>query len=340
MTQRQATAPEAHDPLLGTVLADRYVVENVIARGGTSVVYRALDRVTGEECALKLLPPGDLWAGKLRHELDGLLRVQSPHVVRVVDFGRLSDGSSYVAMEYSSGRSLSEVIRRSGPLRVSRALHIARQAARAMVVAHEAGVIHRDLKPENIYLTARPRDPDFVWILDFGLAKIPGGASMPAGTVAGTPRYMAPEQAEGREADARTDIYSLGVVLYEMLAGAPPFSSDTPVGWLAQHVCAEPPPLGSLHGLSQRVPPELDAVVLKCLAKSPDDRYPSMCQLLSALDGFDRAYEASRKDDPELEEVQPAPVSGTRLTSAIARLYRRLRPSDRRSAARDSQPGD
>jgi serine/threonine-protein kinase len=187
------------------------------------------------------------------------------------------------------------VLRAEGFVDVGRALHIGKQVARGMIAAHDADVIHRDLKPDNILLTQRGDDSDFVRLLDFGIAKIRHGDGHRAGAILGTPGYMSPEQAEGRDVDERTDVYSLGVVLYEMLSGNAPFTSRTAIGLLTQHICFEPRSMRSLPGMAQAVSEQLDAVVLKCLSKRVEDRYEGMRDLLQTLDELERAPSAPPK---------------------------------------------
>jgi serine/threonine protein kinase len=319
MTLRALSTPPTED-LVATTIAQRYRIESVIGRGGSSIVYLASDTLTGCRCALKILPPEEDGFDRLVNEVRAVLAVESPHVAETIDFGRLDDGSTYLAMEYLQGKTLSDVLRTDRFVEVGRALHIGKQIAQVMMAAHDASVIHRDLKPENIVLTRRGDDTDFVRLLDFGIAKIANGARGCTGAILGTPLYMSPEQAEGGNVDARADVYSLGVVLYEMLAGSAPFASNTTMGLLTQHLCVDPRPMTSLAEQPQSVPAELDAIVLKCLAKKPVDRYASMSELFARLDGF----------EPERKTAESAPVtacggtrpppSGPRLVAAVARF--------------------
>src|SRR5690606_24993107 len=193
---------------------------------------------------------------RFEREAMAAANIEHPNVAGATDFGRLPDGSVFLVLEYVQGRSLREELAR-GRMPVVRALHIARQIAAALCAAHGHGIVHRDLKPENVMLVERDGDPDFVKVLDFGVAKVPIGeipapGSSPisrAGMVFGTPEYMAPEQALGEAVDGRADLYALGAMLFEMLAGVRPFVSNTPVGILGQQL-SQPPPR-----FAERIPP-------------------------------------------------------------------------------------
>ena len=206
--------------------------------------------------------------------------------MEVSDVGRLPDGSSYIVMELLEGRSLGGAISEArGPLPLQRVLHIGAQIARALAAAHAANVIHRDLKPENVMLVPRGGDPEFVKVLDFGLAKIDGATGAPMtrqGAVFGTPHYMSPEQGLGVRVEPRTDVYSLGVLLYEMACGQCPFNGRNMNEIVRQHMVQPPVPLSAL-GAAVAVPPAFDALVLRCLAKRPDGR-PTMGEVAAELE--------------------------------------------------------
>jgi serine/threonine-protein kinase len=208
--------------------------------------------------------------------------IGNQHIVETFDFGRLSDGTAYLVMEYLEGRSLAEVIEGWAPLPLQRIVKIGLQLAEALNAAHLAGIVHRDLKPDNVFLCERDGEPDFVKILDFGIAKF--GVSQArltqAGAVFGTPAYMSPEQALGKETDGRTDVYALGVMLYEMACGKVPFEGENALSVLARHTTEEPEPL------SKRIPdvsPELEAIAHKCLHKDQTQRYETMGELAADL---------------------------------------------------------
>ncbi len=278
------------DPFLGTTIDGRYVLESVIGIGGMGIVYAGRHVLINKRVAIKVLR-ADMTRDKemldrFRREAQAASSIGHPHIVDVSDYGQLPDGAAYLVMEYLEGRSLAQEMRSKGPLPAGRIVHVARQVADALAAAHALDIVHRDLKPDNVHLVARGSDEDFVKILDFGIAKMAGpGADRltRAGTVFGTPHYMAPEQAAGTSVDHRTDIYSLGVILYEMVSGALPFDADNYMGILTQHMYKAP---ASLSTLDSAPPPGLEAIVLKALAKRPEHRYQSMSELIEDLDRF------------------------------------------------------
>ena len=281
-------APVETDPLVGQVIDGRYVIERVLGQGGMGLVYRARHAMLGKPSALKVLRPEvSRDAGvmeRFRREAQSASGIGSPHICDVSDFGTLPDGSTYFVMELLDGPSLTSVMERERPMGSERVTAIARQICDALGAAHAAGIVHRDLKPDNVHLVPRGADKDFVKVLDFGIAKVGSSADKKltqAGQVFGTPHYMSPEQCSGREVDHRTDIYALGVMLYEMACGQLPFDADTLMGVLTKHVYEHPVPP---HQLGAQVPPGLEAVILKCLAKNADERYGSMSALRADLD--------------------------------------------------------
>ena len=252
------------------ILAGRYRRGEVIGRGGMSTVYRAtdlaLDRIVAVKVAMDpLLERDPIYAARFKREARAAAAVNHPGVVTVFDAG--ADGPTrYIVMEYVEGRSLAEILRDTRPLEPARAARLAEQIADTLAAAHAAGIVHRDVKPGNVMVTAADR----VKVLDFGIARTSDSVTLTqTASVLGTAPYMAPEQAMGNPADARSDIYSLGCVLYEMLTGQPPFMADVPAAVLHQHVRVAPrPPIT----LNPAVPPALDALVLQMLAKDPRGR--------------------------------------------------------------------
>lgn len=274
------------DPLIGRVIDERYRVEKQIGEGGMGVVYLTTHAVLGKRIALKVLR-GDMAKDaevvqRFMQEAQSATSIGHANIIDISDFGKLPDGSVYFVMEYLDGASLSHFINAGGSIPVQTAVHIIRQIASALDAAHTRGIVHRDLKPDNVYLVKRGQDPHFVKVLDFGIAKV-GGASSKltrTGMIFGTPHYMSPEQASGQSVDSRTDIYALGVIMYEMFTGKVPFDGDTFMGILSKHMFEPPVPPSQLIGKRLGV---IEEVILKSLAKKPDERYATMAELIEHL---------------------------------------------------------
>jgi eukaryotic-like serine/threonine-protein kinase len=279
---------EIVDPRVGTVV-DRYRLLSKLGGGGMGAVYRAEHAHLGRPVALKLLHPHltsqrDV-VERFFREARSASEVASEHIVQVTDFGTAADGVNFLVMELLSGESLKEAMDRDRPFTIPRAMQIGIQIAEALSAAHKKGVVHRDLKPANIVLEKRPQNPDFVKVLDFGIAKLtergPGAATLTqTGVVMGTPAYMSPEQASGAKVDARADVYALGIILYEMLVGRPPFVGDVVTQVLLAHVTTMPAPPRTLR---PDLPVDLEALVLRCLAKHPAGRPASMEEVAATL---------------------------------------------------------
>ncbi|MEO6955086.1 MAG: serine/threonine-protein kinase [Polyangia bacterium] len=276
------------DPYIGTIVSERYRVLSKLGEGGMGVVYLAEHILIEKKVALKIL--GEDFARKsdlvarFMQEAKAASRIGHENIVDISDFGQTASGSVFFAMEHLEGSDLATAIRNDGPMPFARVLPIVQQISRALAAAHGKGIIHRDMKPENIFIITRNGQPDFVKILDFGIAKMsaldePNERLTRTGMIFGTPEYMSPEQARGDRPDHRVDIYALGCIIYEMLTGDVPFHAETFMGVLTKHMFETPEPLGA----HVPVPSDVEAVVMRALSKNRDERYQSMRELADAL---------------------------------------------------------
>jgi len=285
-----SVSEESGPPTLevGTVIAGRYRVLGKIGTGGMGVVYRAEHVHMRKVVALKVLHQEylkvDEVVARFEREAVAAARIEHPNVVAASDFGKLEDGSFYLVLEYVDGTSLRALIEKEGALPIPRTLSIARQTLLALGAAHAAGIVHRDLKPDNVMLVANPEGGDRAKVLDFGIARIAApDASRDTtkltrvGVVMGTVAYMSPEQATGQAVDERADLYSFGVMLYEMLAGVVPFDAELPSQVLARQLVEEPPPL------PPSTPPALARLVFDLMEKKPEDRPATAQEVLERL---------------------------------------------------------
>ncbi|MFO0620177.1 MAG: serine/threonine-protein kinase [Polyangia bacterium] len=282
--------------LVGTTVGGRYKVTSLLGEGGMGAVYLVEHILMRKRMALKVLnaelSKNREMVARFEREAMAAAHLEHPNVVAATDLGFTDDGALFLVLEFIDGKSLRDVLG-FGPLSAARVIHIARQIASALQRAHSVGIVHRDLKPENVMIMNRDGDPDFVKVLDFGLAKIRLEALVDDisqrsetltkyGTIFGTPAYMAPEQAAGGEVDGRTDLYALGAVMYELLTGWVPFDADDPSVILRQQILAPVPPMAQ-KAPSVKVPAALEAMVMKLLEKNPDNRHKDARQLLDAL---------------------------------------------------------
>jgi serine/threonine protein kinase len=276
------------DPLLGTTVEGRYQVLEVLGEGGTGRVYKVRHVALGRLFAMKILrrdlARDEALAARFIQEAQATARVRHPHIIEITDYGSLPEGTPFFVTELLVGQTLRGVIKDRGPLPLPHAVGILKQIAGAVGAAHAAGIVHRDLKPDNIFLVGDKGAAMDVRVVDFGAAKVVGASRMTRdGIVYGTPHYMSPEQASGQPVDHRSDIYSLGIIMYEMFTGRVPFEADTYMGVLTQHMFVQPVPPSRVVGAS----PELGAleqITLVCLAKGPEDRYASMQALSGQIE--------------------------------------------------------
>ncbi len=265
----------------------RYRLRRRLASGGMGDVWVAHHPGLKRDVAVKILRREVVSPDAIqRFELEARATAEllHPNTIRVFDYGATEDGLWYYVMELLEGETLQEHVDRLGPLPPARAVHIVGQAARALGEAHERGIVHRDVKPLNLFLTSLGGEHDFVKVLDFGIAKVMqdvGGSMTHTGLVLGTPSYMSPEVALGKPADARSDVYALGAVLYFLVTGAPPFAGAEGRALLAAHVHLSPAPPSE--GLGRALPPDLETLILRSLSKDPSERYASASEFALAL---------------------------------------------------------
>ncbi|MGH2724009.1 MAG: Stk1 family PASTA domain-containing Ser/Thr kinase [Actinomycetota bacterium] len=263
------------------VLGERYEIAGLLGQGGMAKVFKGTDKVLGRTVAVKVLSPqfadDNNFVARFRREAQAAAALNHPNIVGVFDTGSHED-IHYIVMEYVEGKTLRDVLRTEGPLLPERAIEIADSVALALGPAHRAGMVHRDIKPGNIMITADGQ----VKVMDFGIARTTTGDTLTqTAAVLGTASYLSPEQAQGEPVDPRSDIYSLGCVLYEMLTGRPPFSGDSPVAIAYKHVRDDPVPPSQLN---PDIPHALETVVMKCLAKNAANRYQSAEELREDLE--------------------------------------------------------
>jgi eukaryotic-like serine/threonine-protein kinase len=300
------------DTLIGTLFDGRYQVERKLGAGGMANVYLAEDQELGRRVAIKIL--NDRHAGdeqfveRFRREAKNAAALSHPNIVSIYDRGE-AEGTYYIAMEYLDGRSLKELIVQRGPAPITVSVEYARQILSALRFAHRHRIVHRDIKPHNVLVDAEGR----VKVTDFGIARAGASQMTEAGSIVGTAQYLSPEQARGTDVDQRSDVYSLGIVLYELLTGTLPFNGDTPVEIAMKHLStvAEPP-----SARRPEIPRDLDLIVMRALAKDPDDRYQDAEEMDADLERFLRGAAVSPVTEESATQVMRAPTGPVSATAA------------------------
>jgi serine/threonine protein kinase len=313
--------------MIGKVIRDTYRIYDEIGQGSVATVYLAKDLERNRMVALKIIHPElakeSPFARRFQREAKLLTKLDSPHIIRVLDYGSY-EGVDFIALEYMEGRTLSAILEEEGALEVEWALSLARQVAQGLAHADQAGVVHRDIRPANIMVAPS----GLAKIMDLGLARGADLSRLTATGVLGSPHYLSPEQAEGKEVDIRSDIYSLGVTLFEMLTGQRPYEADSTVDIVLKHLQE---PVLSLREFNEEIPGEVDELVKRCLAKAPEERFQTPGELIEAIDGALRGSEG--KTPPGMEAALVGQTLGQyRLVDRIGRggmatVYKAYQPS-------------
>jgi len=302
------------DTLIDRTFDSRYVIRRKLGSGGMADVYLAEDQELGRRVALKLLnarhAADEQFVERFRREAQSAAGLNHPNIVSIFDRGR-AEGTYYIAMEYLDGRTLKELLVRNGPTPVPIAIDYARQILGALSFAHRNGIVHRDIKPHNIVVGRDGR----LKVTDFGIARSGASQMTEAGSIVGTAQYLSPEQARGAPVDQRSDLYSLGIVLYEMLTGKVPFTGDTPVEIAMKHLSEVPDPPSKLR---PNVPHDLDAVIMRAIAKDPDQRYGSAEEMEADLARVARGVAVS----PQTEEAMTQVLAGVGASTAATMVTR------------------
>ncbi|WP_158542516.1 serine/threonine-protein kinase [Lujinxingia litoralis] len=309
-----------YEKLVGQTVADRYEIVSLMGFGGMGAVYEAIQRNMNRRIALKYIPSHNpVTAARFEREALTVSQLRHPNTVTVFDYGQTDDGFLYLTMEMLAGRTLTEAIKTEAPLSPQRAVHIASQICRSLAEAHRNGIVHRDVKPDNIFLIEVDGDPDVVKVLDFGIAKAVGGEDdvqlTGDGRIVGTPRYMSPEQILSQSVDHRSDIYSLGCIIFEMLCGEPPFQGPTTTALMISHAQDPPPPFAERLSESalDMIPLDLEHVVRRTMSKDPGARPQTTDELRDELEAALRLHQAN------LAAGLPSPTStGNHFAPAAA----------------------
>jgi eukaryotic-like serine/threonine-protein kinase len=318
--------PAESTTLIGFVLDDRYAIVREIGRGGMGVVYEAEHTELAKRVAIKVLldkyAQDDEAIVRFKREALAASRIGSPHIIDVSHIGTAPDGRPFVVMELLEGESLASLLKRTGPMDAARAVHIMRQVLRAVGSAHTKGIVHRDLKPDNIFIVNRPAQDDFVKLLDFGISKFLETNEFSiktklttTGAVMGTPLYMAPEQAMGAPIAPSVDIYACGVILYEVLAGRPPFVDGNYNMIVAQLLTAKPPRLDDFR---KKLPKQVVHAVHRALDKEPAARFPTAEAFLAALPAEAPVDASGAPPEPAKRSVLPMIAGAMVVLAGVA----------------------
>jgi serine/threonine-protein kinase len=300
------------DTLIGTLFDGRYQVVRKLGAGGMANVYLAEDQELGRRVAIKILNDrhanDEQFVERFRREAKNAAALSHPSIVSIYDRGE-AEGTYYIAMEFLEGRSLKELIVQRGPAPVAVSVEYARQILSALRFAHRHGIVHRDIKPHNVLVDSEGR----VKVTDFGIARAGTSEMTEAGSIVGTAQYLSPEQARGTDVDQRSDLYSLGIVLYELLTGTLPFTGDTPVEIAMKHLSTVPEPPSARR---PEIPRDLDLIVTRALAKDPADRYQSADEMEADLDRFARGAAVSPATEESATQIMRAPTQPLATTAA------------------------
>jgi eukaryotic-like serine/threonine-protein kinase len=300
------------DTLIGTLFDGRYQVERKLGAGGMANVYLAEDQELGRRVAIKILNDrhanDEQFVERFRREAKNAAALSHPNIVSIYDRGE-AEGTYYIAMEYLDGRSLKELILSRGPAPLNVAIEYVRQILSALRFAHRHGIVHRDIKPHNVLVDADGR----VKVTDFGIARAGASQMTEAGSIVGTAQYLSPEQARGTNVDQRSDLYSLGIVFYELITGTLPFNGDTPVEIAMKHL-SQTPELPS--ALRPELPHDVDLVVTRALAKDPEDRYQSAEEMDADLERLARGAAVSAETEESATQIMRAPTGPSAATAA------------------------